>query len=77
MSKPNKIDLLKCKLLGHEFVAGPRYRNAAISGCSKICRRCGFYEVVLDGEEAGLPEKIADDGDQANEKRVNWGESRW
>jgi hypothetical protein len=56
--KPTKIALLQCKFLGHDFIEGPRYHNASISGSSKICQRCGSYEIILDGEEAAAARRV-------------------
>ncbi len=51
MSRTEKrIDKLWCRLFGHHLVDGPRYRNSSTSGCSKICHRCGYYEVLLDDD---------------------------
>lgn len=52
MSRSSRVfDELWCKVFGHRLVDGPKYHNASTRGCSKICRRCGFYEVILDGEQ--------------------------
>lgn len=77
MSKPGKIDLLKCKFWGHDFIEGPRYRNASISGGSKICQRCGFYEIVLDGEDGAAPKAESEDKQTQHKRRIVWEDSRW
>lgn len=77
-SKPTKIALLQCKFLGHDFMEGPRYHNASISGHSKICQRCGFYEVVLDGEGGTEAKPVSKDSAQREDKsRSSWEQARW
>jgi len=35
-----------CHWFGHVMVEGLKYHTASKRGCSKVCQRCGFYDVL-------------------------------
>lgn len=45
---------LMCHWFGHEMVEGLKYHTATKRGCSKVCQRCGFYD-VLEEDVGNLP----------------------
>ena len=36
-----------CRLMGHDWVDGYKFKSAKSEGCSKVCSRCGFYENTI------------------------------
>jgi hypothetical protein len=36
-----------CRLMGHNWVEGYKFKSAKSEGCSKVCCRCGFYENTI------------------------------
>ncbi|PTQ90163.1 DUF1660 family phage protein [Agitococcus lubricus] len=63
--RQEKINKLLCKVFGHQLIDGVKYHNHATRGSSKICQRCGFYEVVLADDEQHLSTSSPDTHAQA------------
>ena len=38
---------LLCRLMGHNWVEGYKFKGAKGEVCSKVCCRCGFYENII------------------------------
>lgn len=38
---------LLCRLMGHDWVEGYKFKSVRGEGCSKVCCRCGFYENTI------------------------------
>ena len=50
----SRWEKLMCQWFGHEMVEGLKYHTATKRGCSKVCQRCGFYD-VLEEDVGNLP----------------------
>lgn len=44
--RSSRWERLKCQWFGHDMVDGLKYHTATKRGCSKVCQRCGFYDVL-------------------------------
>lgn len=49
----SRWEKLMCHWFGHEMVDGLKYHSVTKRGCSKVCQRCGVYDVLE--ENVGNP----------------------
>lgn len=42
----SRWERLLCQWFGHDMVDGLKYHSATKRGCSKVCQRCGVYDVL-------------------------------
>ena len=42
----SRWERLLCQWFGHEMTEGLKYHSATKRGCSKVCQRCGVYDVL-------------------------------
>lgn len=44
--RSSRWENLMCHWFGHVMVEGLKYHTTSKRGCSKVCQRCGFYDVL-------------------------------
>lgn len=60
--RSSRWEKLMCQWFGHEMVEGLKYHTATKRGCSKVCQRCGFYDVLE--EDVGNPLSSSETSEQ-------------